>query len=699
MAKKSHTRNPRPQTRGAPGRGRTPAELVRASNRWRDTYNPLRGLVISKVVALLEQAERGDFAELQLTCRKIEKRYPVVRGLIARRLSALEKLDWDVKVMDPLPDGVSEAQAEEHRKFLRARYDLIENLTDAFGDLERAEFRGYAILQKHFYQDGPNDGAVRELHWLPQETWVRDGQYGDWYYNRDSQFGIGLDSARSAFGEENRIGSEQLPREAFVIRECEMALYEIYLIAFVNWAMGRKDWAAFTEIFGIPASIVIMPPNIPSDKEDEYLSAANSVAEGSSGALPNGSDAKFPSASVRGEAPFKSFSDAQDADVVLAGTGGRLAMLTADKGGLGDGPAEEHADAFDDIAQASARKISQTLQRDFDRVELSAQFPGQPICVYFELAAPDQEDVDKLVERVVKLESTGLETDAQEVSEKVGLKLTRRVAIDRHLFIEEHSGDPAEDDVNTRPKVRNRESKRVLNYDTNQPRDDRGRWIDEGIESVEVASGSMEFFHGRYRDDDTVHSGMTFADNEETATRYAKKKMLGGTVDVTGLRIARVRKFDRDDANYGAIGDHDSDLTHLAGKGIDVIAYDDEDPHQRQHRAWRIVSPKAVERFKGSIHVRNRKWIASGMVVVVRNRESQSAFAATVSADLQPVLQALAERLQAVFSIHDPALRLQKFRDVWAELEPLRNDVVKDPASAHALAQMNAAALAKGLTQ
>jgi len=194
----------------------------------------------------------------------------------------------------------------------------------------------------------------------------------------------------------------------------------------VNWCMGRKDWAAFTEIFGLPNGVAIMPANIPPGMEDQYRAAAERVADGVSGALPNGSDIKFPSASVRGDAPFKTFCDAQDYDVVLAGTGGRLTMLTAEKGGLGDGPAQEHADAFDEIAQAEARKISAILQHDFDRVELAAEFPGQPILAYFELCTRDAEDTTQLVNNAATLASAGYKVDAVWLSEATGIKFAEQ---------------------------------------------------------------------------------------------------------------------------------------------------------------------------------------------------------------------------------------------------------------------------------
>jgi len=269
----------RDSSRPSAGGGKSAAELIRQSNRWRDNYNPIRDLVIARAISILEAADRGDFAELQLVIRKVERRYPVLKGLKARRLAALEKLDWEIKVLNELPEGLSVEDAEAQRKFLRARYELIENLTETIGFLATAEFRGFAILQKHRFNDGGLlDGAVREFHWLPQDQFSRNGQFGDFYYNRNSNFGIGIDSCQTILGEQNHIGGTQLPRKDFLIRDVESPLYEIALIAFVNWCMGRKDWAAFTEIFGLPNGVAIMPANIPPGMEDEYRVAAACLA-------------------------------------------------------------------------------------------------------------------------------------------------------------------------------------------------------------------------------------------------------------------------------------------------------------------------------------------------------------------------------------------------------------------------------------
>jgi phage gp29-like protein len=556
--------------------GKSTAELVRQANRWRDGYNALRGLVISKVVSLIEAADRGDYAELQLVLKRIERRFPVMKALKARRLAALEKLDWEIKVMDPLPPGLTAAQAEAQRDFLRSRYDLLENLTDAFGQLVLAEFRGFTILQKHRYQDGPNDGAVCELHWLPQWTWSRTGEFGHWYYNQDSQFGVGGESCAASLGEKNRIGSDEMPREDFVIREHDTPLYEIALIAFINWSMGRKDNAAFVEIFGLPNAIVILPPSVPTGKEAEYLSAAEKVADGVSGALPNGSDAKFPTASVRSNAPFKEFCDANVEDVVLAGTGGLLTMLSRPTG-IGQGASGEHGDAFDDIAEADARRINETLQRDFDRLEIAAKFPAQPVAVYFELCSQDEEDAKATVENYGVAVRAGVITPNRD---------------DESHFREKLALPPMSKDVER-------------------------EWKSVGGTRAPI------------------------------------------TVQQEGLPVTP------------AFGPRTSPSAAMppatAGQGNKGQGNEDDDEA-----------------------IRNR--------AAILNSQS-SILASAVARDLSPVLAALDERLARIVEITDPALRKQKFDEAWAELEPLLADIQADPATAKALEQITAPALARGLTE
>ena len=710
-AKKGSSSQKVSRNSAAPG-GKSTAELVRKSNLWRDNYNPIRGLVISRVVQLLEAADRGDYVELQLVVRKIEKRYPVLKALKARRLAAIEKLDWEIKTIpaEKLPAGVTETDATAQQEFLRSRYEAVENLTDAFGQLVLAEFRGYAILQKHRYTEGEHDGAVRELHWLPQWCFSRDGQFGDFFWNENSQFGVGVGGCVGTLGEKNRVGGDDLPREDFVMREHDGALYEIALIAFVNWAMGRKDWAAFVEIFGLPNAIVVMPPNIPQGKEAEYQAAAEKVADGVSGAIPYGGDAKFPSASVRGNAPFKEFCDAQDSDVVLAGTGGLLTMLSLPQG-IGSGSSEQHGDAFDDIAEADARRINETLQRDFDRVELAAEFPGQPVLAYFELSAREEEDVTATIKQIKLLKDAGYPVTVEMVEEKTGFEIEEANP--------EEPTDPAS--FPAIKKLQNR-SRKILNTSGGNPyHDDHGQFTDESSAVMSVHDGFSESadyapvnaktaeawkrvkgldvsgfkhqingrdvlhtykHHSQGREASDVQRGVRKADFQRIpeVVHTADEHIDGGVSQQGGQPTMRYIKH-YPNGSHVVVEERLAGMKRLSYKTMWI----------KKSGSSAATAGKTVNRSAPSLYVRNDGRTDGNNLP---SRPSEVKFFAAVAADLQP----LRDRLAAILQISDPAILETKLRAFRGDIEQLKADILADPASARELEAILAQGLVAGMT-
>ena len=59
------------------------------SNRWREYYNPLRGLSLPKLVGLLESGERGQNADLQWMYYYMERSDPMIFSILQRRRAAL----------------------------------------------------------------------------------------------------------------------------------------------------------------------------------------------------------------------------------------------------------------------------------------------------------------------------------------------------------------------------------------------------------------------------------------------------------------------------------------------------------------------------------------------------------------------------------------------------------------------------------
>lgn len=421
------------------------AQLVRA-NRWRENYNPLRGLGIARVVELLEQGERGEFSELQWLFRFVEKRDPILRAIIKRRRAALQKLDWEIKTVADLPEGATDEQAAAQAKTLREAYEFIDNLREAIAHLATAEFRGFAHVQKHYA-----DGAVRHLECLPQWNWVRNGMFGPWLYNE----GANNFSAISLMGNEDAV----IDPQDFIIREDDMPIDEIAAVIFVRKNLSQKDWDAFVEIFGIPGCVVIGPASVPKGREADYRDAAEDVAEGGNGYLPNGSSVEWPG-EVRGQNPFKEHKDDLDAQLVIAGTGGKLTMLN-EATGLGSGNADAHQSSFDDLAVEEASVISELFQRHFDAETLAREHPGEPVLAYFDLCAKDQEDVTAIADRVVKLSQAGFDCDPEQVSELTGMTVTKK----EPMQLGPGAGSPVEDDdEDEEPELpmENRASERVL---------------------------------------------------------------------------------------------------------------------------------------------------------------------------------------------------------------------------------------------
>jgi hypothetical protein len=355
---------------------------VRAANAWRDQWNPLRGLTIARAVSYLEAGERGEYADLQWLYRMLEKRCPVTKGLVERYEGGLLKLDWEIRMKpeEKWPKGATPELAAEQSIALREAYERIDNLRDATQFLVLSEFRGFAHLEKWRGEDG----AVTHLEPVPQWHWVRDGINGEWLYNREARSGT-------------RRG-ELIELSNFMVRECCRPVNEIGLLNFVFSNMGKKDWASFVEVYGIPWLFLIGPPNIPQGKEAEYQDIAEKIISDARGYLPHGSDVKTGESGQRGTNPFKEFINFLREEVVLAGTGGKLTMLTESGSGTLAGGA--HQDAWDDIVAGKARMLSECFQRQLDGPEvLERLFPGRPALAYFEICSSDEEDATKEFKR------------------------------------------------------------------------------------------------------------------------------------------------------------------------------------------------------------------------------------------------------------------------------------------------------------
>jgi phage gp29-like protein len=419
----------------------TPARLAAAKS-WRETYNPLRSLTLSRAVSLMEAAQSGEMADLQWTYRFIEGSDPTALALVERRTGALLQMEWDIELVPKERGGFDPGLAQAQALALRSAYEKIDNLYEAIEHLALASFRAYAHVQ--IQRD--RFGAPQHLEPLNQWNFVRDGMYGDWKWNPEAQ----LTSFRG-LPEDALI--ERLAPGSWLIRSIERPIDRIALVKYIRGSLCEKDWDAFIEIYGLPGAFVIGPPDVPDNKVAEYQAAGEDVAEGGSGYLPNGSDVKFADA-PRGSQPFQARLEWLDRQLVLAGTGGLLTMLSMPQG-IGAGSTGAHEEAFRTIARSEARKISELFQRRLDRSILDASgFFGKTAFAYFTICARESTDPGTILDHAAKARSAGLTVDPAEISDKTGYTLSAAPAPEPNLTPSRQDAEAAPDSSLRPPRLR-----------------------------------------------------------------------------------------------------------------------------------------------------------------------------------------------------------------------------------------------------
>ena len=387
--------------------------VVSMQNHWREYYNPLPALDLQRARALYDFARRGLWAELQNVYREMEELHPTLFALIERRVAALQEMDVTIKVIeeDKLPPGCTKAMAEAQAEVLQAAYDGIDNVYEAVEWMELAAFRKFSHLEKVYANPGTTDFTIRHLEPIEQWHWTRKSMYAEWeYVPAATQTNCGIP-----------INADQ-----FVIREVRRHLDRLALIQWIRASLAEKDWDAFIEIYGIPSWIVIMPPNVPNEKESEYINAARQIAGGGSGALPNGGDAKS-ATKPDGRDVFRPRLDWLQEQLILAGTGGLLSMLSMPTG-MNSGASDTHADAFAKVAKRSARSISEIFNQQLDAPILDLAFPGVPKLASFWLASEEQVDPSQFVKDVGILATAGYQVSPEQITEKTGYDVTLKAA-------------------------------------------------------------------------------------------------------------------------------------------------------------------------------------------------------------------------------------------------------------------------------
>lgn len=387
---------------------RTPLQQAQVS--WMETFNPLRHLTLQQAQMIFDAARRGCDARLQWIYQNIEEVDPTLMICAERRASALVDLDWTTRTKPARRfKDYDEKLAEEQAAFLSYAYGQAEdsNLFPAIEHLSTAFFRGHAHVAPVYSEDGM---SLKGFQLLNAWNLTRNIKDNTWHWNPNAD-----ETVETA-------NLDLLPREEVVhfvrSRHIDYPAMAIHL----RTTLGEKVWGQFLERYGIPPVIVTMPQDIDPNQVEKFAAAAQSIYEGSVGALPAGSQVHYAS-EARGVNPFKEFLDHQQQLMVLMATGGMLTSLTGATG-IGQGASDAHEETWRTIVRRDAALIATALNRTVTDTLLDRAFPNQPHLAQFDFETDPQPSAMEVFDLAGKAVTAGYKISQDELEERTGYTLS-----------------------------------------------------------------------------------------------------------------------------------------------------------------------------------------------------------------------------------------------------------------------------------
>lgn len=374
-------------------------DLLRAKR----TQNPLSGLNPAKVRRLYELYREGKYADVQLAWDALEEYDDMLGTVLERRQSALGEMEWDVLIDARAvgEDAALQARAEAQQDYITRRLREVENLSDAIKWLGLANFRRYSALEVL-----PAGSGER---WLPIHHWLlcRPALEGAWCYNENAETSC------------TRV--EPIDMSAVILREVARPIDLVAMFLISAKESSVDGWDSFLEVYGNPALFFKMPPGTSDAQRDEFAAIIKEISSDGSGVYPDGGEIHTVETSAANADAFSRRAEWCDKALVRRATGGLLTVLAESGSGTLAGSA--HMEAFRQIAANDAISIAECINRQYVRRRIAAEFPGEPVLVYFTLTQPVINDRAATVNMLCQLAGQRWRATDEAVSEEVGVEV------------------------------------------------------------------------------------------------------------------------------------------------------------------------------------------------------------------------------------------------------------------------------------
>ncbi len=357
------------------------------------------GLTPERLGTILRDAAEGNARSYLTLAEEMEERYLHFASQLQTRRLAIESMEHTVE-----SKGVP-------TKIVDAVHELIDDagFSDARAHLPDALNKSYACI---------------EMMWEYERKALRPVKYID----RDSRFfqfdRLTLRNLRLAV--DGSIEGEELPQAKF-LRHMPRTKMGIPLRrglarpaawAYIIQQFTLQDWAAFSEVYGMPLRVGKYPSGASASDKRTLLKAVASIANDAAAIIPVGMDIEFHKVEgQQGAAVFGGLLDYVDKQISKLVVG---QTMTSDNGSS-LGQAKIHNEVRLDILRADCKQLAATINRDLIRPFIDLNFGLQEAYPRIEIPVPDPEDITALSAALNYLVPLGLRVSQNEVREKLAL--------------------------------------------------------------------------------------------------------------------------------------------------------------------------------------------------------------------------------------------------------------------------------------
>lgn len=377
-------------------------------------FNPNRGLTPQRLADYLDQWSLGFLRWFALSWDRMQQTDDQIRAVKSKREYAVSRLKWEIFCDDP-----KDEKAAAQKDALTAFY---KNLTCTHA-LDQNEQGGVNLLIRQMMKAIGDKWAVHEMVWK-----IVTDDKGELQYSADMRY-VPLWFFENRTGQLRylpyELALDGIPLDAggWLITSGD-GLNFATSIAYMFKQLGLKDWARYSEKFGIPTVIGKAAAAFGSSEFNELVDALGHLnSDGVIVVNKLNEIEMLQSAAGTGELPQEKLCDRMDRAIARLWRGGDLSTMS--RGGSGGVGALPQIQQEDEIAEADAELLSGALNYYVDRYVIRYKFGEVQQRARFRIIPSKNIDNAKEIQTFNFALSAGVPISIKAIQEKFDLSQPR----------------------------------------------------------------------------------------------------------------------------------------------------------------------------------------------------------------------------------------------------------------------------------